>query len=510
MDDAHAARHAQDWHPGLHLRGAAQGGKAAVARNAAITALATQRALEAFTPDFVLCYSGANSFYRVFYEVCRLRGIHGLCHERGYQQSCFMLARDLSMYDLYAHNPPEWETQRLSPLSEREYRAMESILDARASGKNTNFQRYHQFSEEGATVSPAPSARSQDRHRPHLGRLGIRHARQPWPAPLCLEEPGGLAGGHHRHLREEWNLIIRIHPLSAGTATYPRSDQFLSSILEKLPTWGEHVRVVFPSENLSTYDLMTISDAIVTVFSTAGAEAMVRGMPVLISIAECRYQGMGMRRLSDRASYPAELAAMIATEPCSDIETLRGAFRHAAFLFLRVAGLRFARIGIKDIYYHDIDLPGEGDLLPGHDPVLDRVCDCILQDGSLYATPDPEGSLEAETKLLNDRLTSLQATRAAGFAFKDAPSAGVVSILKLLDAADYTPAQPPHGWRSRHQETRFSNLLLDAAGGVPVMRAAFTRIADAHTIPSSTSSPRARSSTSPLSPRRSTCSTPAQ
>lgn len=449
-------------------------------RNAAVVALATLRAVERFTPDFVLCYSGANSIYRVFFEICRSRHIHGICHERGYQQGCFMLARDLSVYDLYAQNPPEWEVHRQCPLAEKEYRALEAIFDARASGGNTNFQRYHSFTEEGAAIwrrlrltperKTIIALTSGDWEYGMLVNHGQMH--YVWQNQIdWLDETVAICS------REGWNLVIRIHPLSAGTTTYPRADRFLCRLMERLPAWGDSVRVVFPAENLSTYDLMTVADGIATVFSTASAEAMLRGMPVLC-VAECRFQAMGMRRLADRESYRDELAMLLNTKPCANLETLRLACRHAAFLFLRVAALQFERIGIKDIYHHDIRLPMAGEALGGTDEVLDRVCRCVLEGGSLYVAPDADGSLEQETQLLSHRLTALQAMREAG----RIPSAhqaarGVVNVIRQASEHVQEPTIAPVGWRSRHQEARFTTLRLNASGGAHAMHKTLCHVA---------------------------------
>jgi hypothetical protein len=58
----------------------------------ALICRAVAHCLEAFPADISTCYSGSNSYYRVFFEMMRTSGAHPLVHERGSVDGSFFIA----------------------------------------------------------------------------------------------------------------------------------------------------------------------------------------------------------------------------------------------------------------------------------------------------------------------------------------------------------------------------------------------------------------------------------
>lgn len=85
--------------------------------------------------------------------------------------------------------------------------------------------------------------------------------------------------------QNEFYLVIRLHP---NLATKPMSDQ--AEWLD-LPN-SEKVRVINPSDPISSYSLIQGSQAVITFGSTIGIEAAYMSKPVMV-LADCKYDELG-------------------------------------------------------------------------------------------------------------------------------------------------------------------------------------------------------------------------
>ncbi|MBL9144549.1 MAG: class I SAM-dependent methyltransferase [Verrucomicrobiaceae bacterium] len=445
------------------------------AEHAALIALATSRQLAAFPADHAISYSGSTSYYRVFFEMCQEAGIRVLTHERGFTDGSFVFFDNLTAYQRNFETQPAWLDQwRQTPLAEDQWQRVAKLFNAREQGTGMNFQSVHQFRSD--------IARTRARLRlPADAKVLLVLASGDWEFGM-FRSYGGLGviwptqlewlQDTARHCAERgWHLVVRHHPLGAGKKTYSRASEFLASLIAHQGEWGSKVRVVMPAENLSTYDLMSLADAAVNQFTTGGAEALIRGVPV-VCVAASAYRHMGMDWVRDRADYTAALDRAMSQQPPLNVDALKNAFRYANFHFYTMGSTNLTSMGIKNAYEPDFRLASPKDLQPGIDPVMDRVCTHILEGGPLYPAPEPVTSDADELRLLGAYRDQLVLQREAARASEPALSRPEVTVWLLGEALKrgQTEFPPPDGWRCRHAEVKLDWMVLDARGGADALR----------------------------------------
>lgn len=440
-----------------------------LALHGALISIAVRQMIADYAPDIAICYSGSNSYYRVFCESARAAGLRVLVHERGATDGTFFIGSGMPSFELLKHEPPGWAGWRDVPLSEDQLQRVIELFQDRAQGRNTNFQLMHDFRSE--------AERARHRLRLPLGKkVVLALVSGDWEFGMFL-----AFGGLHvlwptqfewlettaRICQEnDWQLIIRQHPLGAGRKTYPRATAFISEMLQPRDWLRDHVRVVMPAENLSTYDLFQLADAVVSQFSRAGGEAYVRGVPALC-VTESGMMHMGIPVVRTIADYAAALAATIAKSPCISENELRLAYRYAHFRFFVLGSGDFKSVRIKNVYEADFRLSSPAELQPGVDPQLDRVCDHLMLGTPLYPQPaELPAATQEEAFLQKHRAHLLEQRQTLQASYMDRADPPV-TVFRFSMALSHAEASPtPEHWRCRHRSVDLRWLRLDAGGGM--------------------------------------------
>jgi hypothetical protein len=437
----------------------------------ALIARATARILAEYKPDAVVCYSGSNGYYRIFVELARLAGCRVLVHERGSREGTFQLVPNCPTYEMIGKVHPGWEEWRKAPLTVAQLEEIVGSYDDRVQGKNTNFQAIHRY--QSAPVHTRDRLRLPRNGRPvvlatcsgdwEFGMVcafGGIHVL--WKSQLAwLEHTAAICK------KRGWQLIIRQHPLGAGKPTYPRATAWLSELLQEQHWMDEHVRVIMPGENTSTYDLFEIADVVVAQASRTPAEALARGVPA-ICVTNNGLELMGLPVVMKIEDLEATMEQAIARSPCVSVDDLRAAYRYAYFRASVVAKWDFTSVRIKEVYKPEFTLAGPEALLPGVDPALDRVCEHLLHSGPLYPSPSPAPAPEAEeTAYIEERRQALLERR---LAIRSAPQHSYPGVGILTTAKSAT-------WRSRHQELTFHLQDLPSATDPAAMLKALGQLA---------------------------------
>lgn len=81
--------------------------------------------------------------------------------------------------------------------------------------------------------------------------------------------------------RDDLQLVIRIHPREDGNQRNGRRSVHLQRLETALANVPANVRVVWPRDPVSSYDLMELADLVLTSWSTTGIECARLGIPVL-------------------------------------------------------------------------------------------------------------------------------------------------------------------------------------------------------------------------------------
>lgn len=133
----------------------------------------------------------------------------------------------------------------------------------------------------------------------------------------------------------ELNWLIKLHPANAWKRARDNADGELTEtvlIREKIGELPAHVKLIFPTSEISTRALFDISDYAITVRGTAGVELPCFGVPTLTA-GTGRYSGLGFTIDSEtKEEYLRRLAHLQAQPPMKEAEILL-AKKHAYALF---------------------------------------------------------------------------------------------------------------------------------------------------------------------------------
>lgn len=88
--------------------------------------------------------------------------------------------------------------------------------------------------------------------------------------------------------RPEYNLVIRIHP----GEKFIKSTSVLETIQRELPRLPENIHIISASDNVNSYDLISIADMGLVYTTTLGMEMAMSGLPVIVA-GQTHYRDRG-------------------------------------------------------------------------------------------------------------------------------------------------------------------------------------------------------------------------
>ncbi|ACC79430.1 glycosyltransferase [Nostoc punctiforme] len=182
-------------------------------------------------------------------------------------------------------------------------------------------------------------------------------------------------------------LVIRHHPYIGGNKDTPIESDFLSKAYQQVFSIPENVRVVMPSEQLTSYALLWHTDAAIAFFSTVAIEAIARGVPTA-TLATSSYEKASRYTIQDTSIEHLNQLVDNLLKDSSKLtsEDLKRLYRFTNAYFFKFSH-KFRSIGIKNFYSHELRFESLDDLQPGNDPTLDKVCNRIMLGSSLDNLP---------------------------------------------------------------------------------------------------------------------------
>jgi predicted O-methyltransferase YrrM len=382
--------------------------------NAALLTRTFTRYLQEFKPDHTINYSGDHVYYRIAFELCRKSKINVLTHERGQINDSFALLNNVTINSAWTDGIEEWQNWQGTPLSGEQFSTIQSHIEGLEQSKNNNFQTIYE------TKSDDRNLRKQLHIPPDATVLAIFTSNE-WELGTFQASQGiklifknqieWIQKTADICARHGWYLVVRHHPICAGTKTYPRDSLFLSKIIAMNRNCGPHVRVIMPAEKITSYAVVWNCDAALTCYSTIGMEAFMRGIDT-VHLADTLYEPMGLKTVRKLEDYEPAIVAAIERTRAFNIENLRNAYRFAYFRFFIAYSHRFKAFGIRNTYDADIRIGHIDELAPGNDPVLDRVCDHIMHGTPLYTLPDGNDYSDQENRCLQAELDRIRQKKA--------------------------------------------------------------------------------------------------
>jgi hypothetical protein len=296
--------------------------------NAILAHEANQVLFDEFKPDVVILMNGRFYMHRAAIELAKQRGLRFITHERGRQDGNYRVIDGALVHDLSDYRKL-WDLWKDVPLSIEELSRVHHIFELRKLGKNINWVPF----------SPPPS--DEGKVRAAL-RLDDR------PIVTCFTSsddelatmPEWSEGAFPRSLdwvpatvelarrRPDLMVVIRAHPNLGRLGGNLAALRQLEVLAKDLP---ENCRIVRPNDDVSSYTLADLTDAVVVYCSTMGMETGVAGKPV-VTVAKGWYGEAGWATFCRR---PEDY------ERCIDEALARGPQRDIARLALRHAYLRF-------------------------------------------------------------------------------------------------------------------------------------------------------------------------
>ena len=326
-------------------------------------------------------------------EVARQERVHVSTWNVAYRKRRFIFSHDDTYHHTLMTEPREhWEDMALPPARETE------LLDYLKSRREGLFDWivFHRATKQ----DPGQIARQVgiDPSKPVIGLLTnvSWDAQLHYPAnafPSMLEWL--VQTCEYFAKRPELQLLIRVHP--AEISGFPPSRQpILRELAKRIPHLAPNIIVVPPESGLSTYGLMSVCNAAIIYGTKMGVELTSVGLPVIVA-GEAWIRNKG---LTYDASTPQEYFRILDRLPFTERlgpEQLARARRYAYhFFFNRMIPLPF--IDPKAGYpIYRLKLDRLDQLLPGHSPGLDTICDGILGKGPFVMRDKSEKTPELVT-----------------------------------------------------------------------------------------------------------------
>lgn len=337
---------------------------------------AAQAIFDDFEPDVVFLLNGLFGAEHAIREVAAARGVRAPTYEIAPRTGALVLSQDAAAPDFDVD--PIWEAVKDRPLDDRQRAEVTGLLEDRVRGVGAH-ESYFERAED-----------DRDALRVHLGlgeaqRVVSLFTNVSWDTASLGHDVGfaSMLEWVKQAVRiaavADLALVVRIHPAERRWGSLDDVQQVVSSQLGAIPP---NVRFVSPTEVLSSYAIVDMSDLVLTYTTTVGLEAAVRGKHVAVA-GEMHYRGRGF---TTDLSGPDDLARVMSGEnAAAPADSAELALRYAHMFFFR-AMIPFPMMEAREGKV--IRIPKTAaELAPGADPHLDWICARIL-DGAHFGLPD--------------------------------------------------------------------------------------------------------------------------
>lgn len=368
-------------------------------------------------PDVLLLFNGRMAFTRAVFEVAQAAGLRTIVHERGFTTSTiqFWLNETCLGNQGYWQNFRTW---RDVPLTHQQANASAQWVSDRRTGKNLSWSSFVKASGDRQKVYDSlglkPSlpvvvmlTSSDDEFVLEKDFGGIFKTQSDWVRDTIEQL---------RH-RQDFQLVIRMHPNISGVQQNISNHDFLDAVKQLAKDLPEHIKVVWPEEQVDTYALMDSSGLGLVYGSTTGVEMSAMGKAVLLASKCSHYQQPLVTTVTSEADYPKQLNEMLAAY--SMTPTLELATYSRRFIYYNMLARSVDLPGVRYKGYRDVKI----DYLPDHfgQYVLKHAQTCaqmnrvLFGQGSIYPQPSDEAiarSDDAEQAVLKASLASFETSPA--------------------------------------------------------------------------------------------------
>ncbi|OUL34774.1 hypothetical protein BV372_13055 [Nostoc sp. T09] len=375
-----------------------------------ITYKAISRLLDTYNPTNLFLFNARFAPYSVAFEVARRRQIDVITHERGFIADSFCFFDNSNC--LSPKTPLDcvrsWED---ITLNKQEIFQLKNYFIERENGQNLSWPSFYDFNSNHTKIRQQLriplNAKIITVFTSSEDELAMSDDYKSITSQLDMIE--SLMEIFRD--RDEY-LVIRHHPFIAGigSKTFPHAVayEFLSRAYQQVLSAPKNVRIVMPYEQLTSYAILWHSDAAIAFFSTVALEAVARGVPTA-TFELSPYRGAVRHAFQDTSKKSLEelVDRLLSVPSQPTVKDLIRLYRFTNAYFFKFS-TKFHSIGIKDYHYPDIRIKTLDELKPGIDPALDRICNRIIHNSSIYDLPTAERKNNSNFEELNFFNSELQ------------------------------------------------------------------------------------------------------
>lgn len=439
-----------------------------------LTWLALSRIIKQFQPARCVIFNGRMAPFRVALELARQQGIPVLMHERGGTDDSFIFYENENclatqpIYDCV-------DLWREIPLKRPECEMVKEYLTMREHGKGLNYPSFYSCSTDYAPVRSALRIPNNAKVLLVLTSSEFELATSEHARNMSRQLDVLDAVIEAFRNRDEF-LVVRHHPNIAGTKDVLPDYGFLTRALRQASRRPPNVRIIMPSESVSSYSLFWNAAACIAFFTTAGIEAAGRGIATA-SFPDSAYQQAITGLIDDTSVEGLDRLITILFESTAGFgqADLRRVYR---FLHAYITRLpkRFRSFGIKNHFECDLRFGAVEELAPGSDEELDRVCNYLLTGESFWPKPSATDRLRdasEEDRFLVDQLNALKEQRRQVQRRSDLFSRfrlnAPIAIVRVGQTAIASTATSLKGFSqvSRHQPLRLYECRINTGATHP-------------------------------------------
>lgn len=340
-----------------------------------INAYVANNAIDKFKPLSVFTSHGVYVDYAPPMFLAFVKGIKSMCWTSGFEEFAHYYSVPRSSNKLLFRHLSEhsWKTRINRPLSDKENKRLDDFIKHRYfSNKSFDIS----FSVKPAEKETLIQRLNIDKSKP----IVCLFTHLNWDA--CVDFSTMLFEDSDRWVIEsldrmigieDVNWIIRIHP---GERINKNAYSVGDNIKSKFKTLPDHIKILWADSDINTLGLYQLINAGITIFGTVGVELPLFGKPI-IAAGEAHFTGKGFTiDSSTKDEYFTILKNAGSIQPLNQNHVQLARLYAYSYFFQRQIPLNV--INRAQGHWGDIDLTKLNELLSGENPVIDAICDAVI------------------------------------------------------------------------------------------------------------------------------------
>ena len=352
----------------------------------AFTTIALERMFDTWKPDALLVMNGRMSVYQTAFQLARLRGIRVLVHERPLTFGTLRVFENRICTSPFPFKEFWANWSGVALRKDEIEQAAEWLRERRVGSNMVGMFRFASDPVGSKSVKDSLSIPDGDRVGVFFTTSTDEIAGEPdWRGPFASQEEFIQEVLNWAEETPNLTFIVRAHPALSGKVAIGRANEQISWFLDLQQRVSNKIRVILPDEEVSSYDLMEISDFGVTFGSTAGIEMLALGKPIVTTPPVPFYDHVeGVTLATNTAELRSSLSDAMSSPP--NRERQRHAFR-CIYRFYYSFQVPFPLVTMSALGENRRNFHSDEQLKEGNDEGLDRICSFLIDGVPIFPPP---------------------------------------------------------------------------------------------------------------------------